>query len=217
MRRLAFFVAIGCITFLAVFVIRVHRQQADSVAPSRPGADAPDSVQLSAMGIRPGAQLVAFVFGGSRCGFCQKQETKRAVTSLREALHARYVRPGVVQSVSVVGIAVNTDLREGLQYLTSMGPNAFTEISVGSGWQNEHIVRLIRREQAAEPGLPLIIVVARSMQATLAPLTMTYSNDSVLKVVQGASEIANWVRGGADLGILPPLVRVLDTLSSAKD
>ncbi|MEJ7810794.1 MAG: hypothetical protein WKG32_10335 [Gemmatimonadaceae bacterium] len=202
MRKLGVYTVIACAAFLAAFSTRV-RQANDSATrvPLFP-ADAPDSVRLVALGIRPGAQLVAYVFGGSRCGFCQNPETKRALASLRQVLTTRHIGSGAYKAVSVVGVAANTDLREGLGYLESIGADAFNEISVGSGWQNEHIIRLIRRERIAEPGLPLVIVVSRPMTATLAPLTLTYGADSVVKVVQGSRSIVQWVRGGADLAAL---------------
>jgi hypothetical protein len=198
-RKLAVFTIIGCAGFWAAFFVRVRQTKDNSGSHASLLTYASDSAQLAALGIRPGAQLVAYVFGASRCGFCQKPETKRAFASLRETLRTQHVASGSYTSVSVVGIAINTDLREGLGYLESIGADVFDEISVGSGWQNEHIIELVQRRRIAEPALPLIIVVSRLMTATLAPLTLAYSGDSIVKVVHGSSRIADWVRSGANL------------------
>jgi len=199
MKKIAIYAVIGCAAFLASFLARARHSRNTLSSIPRPAADAPDSVQLAALGIRPGIQLVAYVFGGSRCGFCQKPETKQALALLRQVLTRGYVNSGVYKSVSVVGVAVNTDLREGLGYLESVGPDVFNEISVGSGWQNEHVIRLIGQNRIADAGVPLVIVVSRSMTATLAPLTMKYGVDSVVKVIQGSGPIIDWVRSGASL------------------
>jgi hypothetical protein len=210
MKRLTIYVALGCAAFLIAFHAKA-RQIQSTVRKPPPSADAPDSVQLAAMGFHSGPQLVVYVFGGSRCGFCQKAETKEAIANVRATLGSKYAATGRYRSVRLIGVAVNTDIREGLKYLESMGPAVFDEISVGSGWQNEHVIRRLRQERIAEPGMPLVIVVQRHMTATLAPLKLEYSADSVVKVVQGAEEIARWVRAGAELAAAkPPLGAVHD-------
>lgn len=158
---------------------------------------APDSVQLAAMGVRSGRQLVAYVLVSSRCGFCQMQDTKDAIAALRNLMRLR--SPGDFQSVTVVGVAVNSDLREGLDYINSIGLGSFDQISVGSGWLNEQIVQLVWRDRAADPKVPQVVLVSRTMSATLKPLTLTYDGDSVLRVVHGHKALVSWVKGGANL------------------
>jgi hypothetical protein len=199
MKTILVYTVMACIAFMAALFVRGFRNAAVSADAAQPAANAPDSVQLAARGITPGAQLVAYAFGGSHCGFCQKTETKQAFAALRNVLTARYVARGQYKNVSVIGVAVDGEIKDGLGYLESIGPNAFNEISVGSGWQNENIIRLIRQRHAATLGLPLVIVISRSMNATLSPLTMSYGEDSVLTYVQGAHAIAEWVRNGATI------------------
>jgi hypothetical protein len=162
------------------------------------------------MGVRPGRQLVVYLFGGSRCGFCQKRETKDAFRSMRRQLMERYVASGHYSSLTVVGVAIDDSLTEGVKYLQSFGSGVVDEISVGSGWQNDYMNRLLWRDQIAAPAIPLVIVVSRSMSATLAPLNLTYSADSVVTVVQGSDRIADWVRSGP----LLPLAASVAGLSS---
>lgn len=199
MKKLAFYTAIACVTFVAAFGIRT-RQVRQSVSTRRaPPPDAPDSMHLAALGIHPGEQLVAYAFGGSRCGFCQKAEVKKAFAILKPTLRERHIDSGAFESVRVVGVAIDVDVQAGLGYLESISPTAFDEVSVGSGWQNEHVVRLLHQQGIAETAVPLVIVISRTMAATLAPLTMTYGRDSVRAVIQGASRVEAWLKGGARL------------------
>jgi hypothetical protein len=199
MKRLAIFTLLGCTAFLAVFLTRARVIGVGAAIPTPPPSDAPDSVQLAALGIRSGVQLVVYVLGGLRCGYCELPETKLAFASLRQRLSTRYVDSGEYSSVRVIGVGMNNEIADGLRYLESVGTASFSEISVGSGWQNEHVVRLVGRERLADLAVPLAVVVARPIVATLSPLRITYGADSVLRVVQGAKRISEWVRGGAGL------------------
>jgi hypothetical protein len=199
MKKLSWYLIVACVAFVAAFTIRSRSRLSSAAGAGAVSVDAPDSVQLAGLGVQPGVQLVAYVFGGSKCGFCNKPETKKAFASLREELIGHHLRPGAYSSVSVVGVAINTDLDEGLGYLRSIGKGAFDQISTGRGWQNENVVRLIRQQHFAAAGVPLVLIISRRMTATLAPLSMTYSTDSLLRVIQGAQQIAQWVRDGTDL------------------
>jgi len=99
----------------------------------------------------------------------------------------------------VVGVAINTDLGEGLGYLRGFGLDSFDEITTGGGWQNEEVIRWIQRSRTARAAAPLVIVVTRTMSAQLAPLTVSYSADSVLTVVQGRTALLDWIKSGAPL------------------
>ncbi len=203
MKKFSIYVLIGCLAFLVALVAQTRRT--GSLAPVlRVSVDAPDSVQLAAIGLEPGEQLVAYAFGGSHCGFCNKPETKAAFGALRQVLTSRHARGGRYAAVTVVGVAIDDNLDSGLAYLRSLGEGAFDQVSVGRGWQNENVVRLIRQQRVANAGVPLVVVLRRKLSATLAPLTMNYTADSVVVVVQGSTEIADWVRNGARLDIPPP-------------
>lgn len=200
-RRIATYLILCCASFSAAFAYGQRRATIARNAASV-DEDAPDSVQLAALGIHPGVQIVAYVFGAARCGFCQKPQTKQAVRALRDSLSKRQLGVRGVASVRVVGVAVNSDVGEGLGYLRGVGLASFDEIDTGSGWQNEHLVRLVGQRRAAQAGLPLVVVTARTMSASLMPLKMNYGSDSLLRVVQGSDAIASWVRAGAPLSTL---------------
>ena len=97
--------------------------------------------------------------------------------------------------VRVVGVAVNTEIDEGLRYLQSFDLASFDQISLGSGWQNEHIARVVWRDSTIEASAPQVIIVARRMKAQLKPLTLQFSPDSVVKVLVGATAVREYVLG----------------------
>ena len=166
-----------------------------SATSAGPGADAPDSVQLSAMGIRPGRQLVVYVLVGARCGHCQRADTKAAIRTIRERVQQS--SSASFRSAAVVGVAIDADLQEGLDYIQSVGLERFDEISVGNAWLNEHLVRLVWRERSAEPAVPQAVLVSRDMTARYRPFSVTYGSDSVMSVVSGRVALLEWVKAGA--------------------
>jgi hypothetical protein len=96
-------------------------------------------------------------------------------------------------SIRLVGVAVNTDLDEGMRYLNSFGAGAFDEVSLGDGWQNEHITRLIWRDTTVEAAVPQVIVLTRNMSASIKPMILRFTTDSVIAVILGASELKEFV------------------------
>lgn len=141
---------------------------------------------------------MAYVFGSSRCGSCRRPETKVAIGALRNALRAN-TKNGYA-SVRVVGVAINTDVSLGLEYLQNFGRDTFDEVSAGDGWQNEHVVRLIWQGGFAQPEAPQVVLVSRDMDASLAPVALRFSKDSVIAVIAGYNAILDWVHAGAPLG-----------------
>ncbi len=168
------------------------------VSGAQPPPGAPDSVQLAALGLAPGRELVAYVMVGSHCGYCQLDDTKAAIASLRAHLKTDHAKE--FTTVTVIGVVVDRALRSGLEYLNSIGMDAFDEISVGSGWQNTHMTRFVRRDKVTEAGTPQVVVLARTMTAHLRPvLTVDYSADSILTIVPGHKALLDWVAGGTPL------------------
>jgi hypothetical protein len=145
--------------------------------------------------------MIAYVFGSTRCGYCEQSDMKRAFGSLREQL--RKDHGDQFAHVAVVGVAVNAGVEEGLGYLREIGLNNLDEISVGQGWRNEHVTSLIRYRKAAEPAVPLIIVLERPLTARLTPFEESVGPDSVIGVVQGHDEILEWVREGTPVRPYP--------------
>ncbi len=104
----------------------------------------------------------------------------------------------------IVGVAIHTDIEDGLSYLRGFGEGAFDEISVGRGWQNEIVTQRVWRTIGGDPSAPQVIVISRRMHATLDPIELTFADDSVHRVVVGYQELLAWVRIGAPLATGDP-------------
>lgn len=200
---------LGLLTVLAsgsfMLAYAMRREQAAPVVGATttaiPAANAPDSVRLAAFGIRPGRQLIAYVLVSSHCGYCQRDDTKAALASVRTSLRRAHARD--FQAIRVIGVAVNTEVDAGLEYLRSVGMASFDEISAGDGWLNEQIGQLIWRAKTTDASVPQVVVVSRPMTARLGPMAVTYGSDSTLAVVAGPKAITSWVRGGTGLTGVP--------------
>jgi hypothetical protein len=143
--------------------------------------------------VRVGQELSAYVFASSRCGFCQDKGTKRAVASLRGALATRYGR--TFRTIRVIGVALDDDVQDGMGYLSSVGLDAFDEVSVGGGWFNSHHVELIWRGGHGSAMVPQVLLFGRSVSATAEPFLVRYSPDSLVSVLRGRDELLQFVNG----------------------
>jgi len=164
------------------------------VAEPATSAGVSDSAQLARIGLSSGRELIAYVYSGSGCGTCRSPELKTLIGSLRDSLKSAHSRN--FQTVKVVGVAIDGDVETGLRYLSGIGMESFDEISVGSGWQNQVVVETIWRQHRSEAGAPFVILVAREVHAQLDPLSLRYGPDSVLKVLKGVHQLAQWMSGG---------------------
>lgn len=195
-REISVLIALAAVGFITAVAIKSRRSAAprgSSVATST----LPETTQLAALGLGSGRELVAYVFLSSHCDYCRRPETKKAVARIRPLLVTRYST--AFRSVKVVGVAVNSDVRDGLTYLNQVGLGSFDEISVGSGWRNDEVVRLIWRNRLAEAAVPQVLVVSDSMRSSMNPLVLTYAADTVLLVVSGVKTLVTWVRDGVPL------------------
>lgn len=157
-----------------------------------------DSAKLAAQGIVPGRQLVAFVLLSSRCSYCQRSDTKSAVARLRQELSR--TNADRFANVSVIGVAIDSDLAEGLAYLSDVGISAFDEISVGRGWVNEHLSNQLWRMSDGVPAVPQVLLVSRELDAQLNPvMKVEVGQDSLLAAMIGYKALVEWVESGADV------------------
>lgn len=197
--------ALACCAFVVAFAARRGAAEPTATFTRRPASDAPDSVKLAAMGIHPGKQLLAYVFLASRCGHCQQPETKQAVRTLRRRL--KMAAESTFAATTVVGVAVEGLIPEGVSYLTNIGLTAFDEISIGNAWLNEQISRFTWREHVMEPAVPQVVLVSRSLDAAAAPFNVTLGSDSVLAVLTGRKAVTDWIERGASVGLAIEIAR----------
>lgn len=195
LRQLAVLLAIAVGAFSLAYFVQSARARSTPRSTAAVRAKTPDSVLLSGYGIKPGKQLIAYVLLSSHCGHCQRADTKAAVGSVHNLLRTNNAHG--FRSTATVGVLIEGDLAEGLEYLNSIGLKNFDEISIGNAWLNEHLVKLVWRDKVTVAAVPQVILVARDISASLRPLTVTYGRDSVIAVLFGRDEVLEWVRRGA--------------------
>lgn len=203
MKRIALFAGVAFAAFAASYSWSA-RKEPSTQDPTPLSAELTEPERLARMGYVPGAQLIVYAFGASSCGSCQLPSTKETFGALRTTLENAHVAHGRFEQVVIVGIAIDVSVANGLEYLASVpsisGKTPFDQVSVGSGWQNEHIVALLSRQKHAELGLPLVVLVERSLTARLQPLRVEYGpNDELIRAVQGSRNLALWAASGMPL------------------
>lgn len=201
LRRVSFLILLGATAFLCAFAIQRWRNAKASSRLAIPAAELSDSAKLAASGIYPGRQMIAYVFGSTRCGYCEEPSLKRAFSGLRDEL--RKDHKNQFAHVAVVGVAISSDFDEGMKYLREIGLDNLDEISVGQSWRNEHVISLIRYRKVADAGVPLVVVLERSLTARLTPFEENVGPDSVVAVAQGHDAILQWVHEGTPLRPYP--------------
>jgi hypothetical protein len=157
------------------------------------------------MGIHRGQQLVAYVLLASRCAHCQHPELKDAVRELRRRLNR--AADSAFGATTVIGIAVEGVIPEGVSYLTSIGLDAFDEVSIGNAWLNEHVSRFAWRDRLIEPAVPQVVLVTRSLDATTAPFSVVLGSDSVIAVLTGRQSVTDWVNRSASISAAVEIAR----------
>jgi hypothetical protein len=197
-RKLSILMLIAVLSYAATAWARnLARTSPDAALSGAATEDVTDSVVLARQGIIAGRQLTVFVFGGSRCAACSSAEVQSAIRRMRTVMAASH--GSAFSSISVVGVAINTDIREGLDFLAQAGLEHFDAISVGLGWRNEDVVRMLWSDSTRRVEVPRVVAVSRSLAARIDPVQLDFSRDSVLLVVTGRDSLAAWVDAGAPL------------------
>lgn len=197
-RRISALLGIGAGTFLVTYVGSQRLRDRPAGPPAAALlTDVSDSTRLTRLGMTPGLQLVAYVFGSSQCGYCKRPEMKLALGKVRSLL--RQNLPADFRSVRVVGTSVNTDIPLGLSYLTSIGLDRFDEISVGNGWLNRHVIDLMWNGGYSRATTPTVILAAHRVNSEYFPDSVRVGPDSILGIVSGYNGILAWVEAGARL------------------
>lgn len=163
-----------------------------------------------------GHHLIAFVLLSSECGFCAEKHTKIAVSQLRDSLLRS--QSAAFQRISVVGVAVDRNIDNGLKYLRGLSRSgiAFDEISVGGMWLNETITALVWREAVGTPSVPQVLVIEREVDASAFPGHIEIRSDSLLLRVSGRDSLIDWVAHGTPLVLQPSAARQQQSPSDPK-
>lgn len=197
-RKLSILILIAVLSYAATSLAK-RRESSEPDASLRGAAteDVTDSVVLARQGIVAGRQLTVFVFGGSRCAACSSAEVQSAIRRMRIVMASSH--SAAFSSISIVGVAINTDIVEGLDFLKQAGLEYFDAISVGLGWLNEDVVRMLWSDSTRRVEVPRVVAVSRILSARIDPVQLDFSQDSVLLVVTGRDSLTAWVDAGAPL------------------
>lgn len=169
---------------------------------SAPNAHVSASTSHRGLDVPSGRYLIAFVLLSSECGFCTEKSTKKAVGDLRASLHASQGK--AFAKVSVVGVAIDPDLRAGVRYLENLersGGAAFDELSVGGSWLNQVLTALVWRDDMVKPQVPQVVLIERRVDAGGYPRYLDMQPDSMLLNVTGRDSLIAWVNRGTPLDL----------------
>lgn len=170
------------------------RYAASSPKANRASREADSLRAVAALG--SGRQLIALVIVSSSCGFCQEKQMKAGLRQIRTKLQSS--QGSSYSKVSVVGIAIDDDIRDGIGFLRSLGPygEVFDEISAGRGWLNEFITDFVWRDGIGKPATPQVILLAHTVDASRYPDLIDIGADSVIRVIVGRDSLLGWIRSG---------------------
>jgi hypothetical protein len=196
--RLVPYVLVGVVSLSASYYLVRARQS--PAAPDAPLSDMTDSARLENAGYGPGTHLSAYVFLSSTCGVCSRRDVKASVASIRDSLQAKY--RGRFKRITVVGIAVDSDVPSGLKYLDGLGFHRFDELDVGGGWLNEQVTKQFWRAGTSRALVPQVVLSTRRVESQIGPpLRIDVESDTVIRVVRGGPEVVSWVALGVPLEV----------------
>lgn len=145
-----------------------------------------------------GKELVAVYVGAKSCGPCHLPATKAAIAQMKTLLSAYAAKHGY--AFSAVGVSTDWSTADGVAFLNDNGP--FDQLVVGGNWTNLAAEHYIWRDDSAEPAMPQVIVLER----TVTPgERIAFSSPRVLRRVSGAAEIPKWVNAGAPIALGAPV------------
>jgi len=192
----------GLLTYAGVGALRQTRPT-KAVTPAV--ANVPKAPRVNPFASDNGLHLIAFVITASDCGWSTQPMAMSAVAGLRRRLNTAH--GANFAKVSVVGVALDRDVGEGMAFLSRIASKrlaeTFDQISVGGSWLNEEVVRFVWRENAAPAASPQVIVISRPIE-TGGYLSgkIVVAHDSLLVNLVRSTEILDWI------GDATPLRRV---------
>lgn len=165
--------------------------------------DAGDEERVNPFASANGTHLIAYVIAASDCGWSSQPGVITAVRAMRAQMAS--VHGGSYAQVSVVGVALDSDIDAGLRFLSDIGSRtpagAFDQIIVGGSWLNEQIVRFVWRDGFTEAALPQVLVIERPVNTApyLLNRTLGVQDDKVVAREIGSRAIVSWLEGGVPI------------------
>lgn len=130
-----------------------------------------------------GKDTVALVFLDGRCAACRSEPN---ATKLSDALKRTHVITD--RRLHVVGIALDDDPSEGIEYLSTAG--VFDEISAGASWINSFVIDYIWADSIGVGAIPQLILLTRDV--TIHDEGIRVNTPVVLARHEGMAEVVGW-------------------------
>lgn len=205
MKRPVVFAALFAVIALASYSIT---RAGTTRTPARVSASAakdtiPVTVaeSLAREGYPTGRHLVVYFLYSADCGFCKMPTTVAAIRRLRAGVRANARKAGFA-SATVVAVSPDVERAKSLAYLDRIGAENLDEVSIGGGWLNEHIARLVWRDTTVAAAVPQLLIVTREVGGTMTPFRLSVGADSVLAVVSNQPDILRWDSAGFSIDYL---------------
>jgi hypothetical protein len=144
-----------------------------------------------------GRELIVYFVSSTSCvantqpGFYDN--VRRMVSSVRRVGRATNTH------VTLTGLSVDWDSRAGVEYMQQFGE--FDELVAGRNYFNSVATRLFFVDSLARAGIPQVVIIERSVH--MPPRGSSdyprFSAERIVKKVEGADAIADWVARGTPL------------------
>lgn len=190
----------GSYTVVGVWV---QQRRADAAAARRSAAVQNEAAPVNPFASANGTHLIAYVVTASDCGWSTQPGVMAAIRTMRTKLQS--VHGASYAQVSVVGVALDKNLDEGLRFLSSVGNGTageiFDQVIVGGSWLNEQIVRFVWREGVTIAASPQVLIIERPVntESYLSNWTIGVQDDTVVTSKLGSDEIVSWINRGVPL------------------
>lgn len=139
-------------------------------------------------------ELTLVYIGAYSCGPCRSESFKNDMEDLKVLLRDRAIDQNM--EYSVIGIANDLDVQEGLDFLNSAGD--YDEVIIGKHWANTGSIDFIWDQEQPEVGIPQVIVYKREVSFYHAgTAVMSFGEKEYLARHMGMHPIQDWIAEGA--------------------
>lgn len=142
----------------------------------------------------PTTEYVVLVISSSICPAAATEGFDDSVRMIRQLVRGQLAqRPEAVERM--IGVALDRDPWVGADYLETLG--GFDEIIAGGTWLNTATEKYLWGAHTISPETPQVVLLER--RTRYVDGAMLVEDEHLLRAIPGASEIMEWVAGGAAL------------------
>lgn len=148
----------------------------------------------SNISLKHGPEIALVFVGASFCGAQNTAGFPQAIEQAKIAVQRRANEGG--KQFRAVGVALDWKPADGIAFLARFGE--FDEITSGSNWIGDGAMRYVWRDLPTGPGVPQLLIVERSVDAS-DERSIRVTGDRIVRQVQGTKAIQAWVEAGAPI------------------